>query len=656
MNKSKMTLAGLILIGIFVVIPFSSALGQIFNVQVSNLTSSSATITWTTSDSTDGCVNYGLATNALDDTSCDSRPDDDVHRVDISGLSATTTYYFEVVSGGTADNNGGAYYAFTTAAAGSGDAHVIFGWVMLSGGVTPAFGTIVTVQVKSNSSSSSLLCALTYGNGAWSLNLGNLKNVSDGTVFSYNTGDSIFVDAQGAADGVGQAKTTVSGSSPQNIGTIVLGAPVNEAPVVSDIADQSILEGQSFAYINLDDYVNDADNSDEEMAWTYWGNADLLVEVVDRVAAVSVPYPEWSGSESIWFKACDPGGLCDSTEAAFTVAAVNDAPVVSDIPDQSILVGQSFASINLDDYVDDVDNSDAEMTWIYWGNVDLLVDIVNRVATISVPYSGWTGSESVWFKVCDPGELCDSTETTFTVTRPGGVISVDMDIKPQSCPNPLNTKSNGVLPVAILGTEDFDVMGVDPNSLLLEGVAPLRWNFEDVSTPIDSEQDTCACTTRRGDGYTDMTLKFETQEIADALEAQAPLVDGETRILTIAGFTHDSTLIQGHDCLLIIRKGRFSLSVDDVPGYSLGNNYPNPCNPETEISFSLPEEADVTLTIYNVAGQKVRTLVDQLMPSGVYTVSWNGKDEKASSVASGIYFYRLKTENFERTKRMVVVK
>ena len=58
-----------------------------------------------------------------------------------------------------------------------------------------------------------------------------------------------------------------------------------------------------------------------------------------------------------------------------------------------------------------------------------------------------------------------------------------IDIKPQSCPNPLNVKKKGVLPVAILGTADFDVNEVDPATVELEGVAPLRWDWEDVATP-----------------------------------------------------------------------------------------------------------------------------------------------------------------------------
>jgi hypothetical protein len=61
-----------------------------------------------------------------------------------------------------------------------------------------------------------------------------------------------------------------------------------------------------------------------------------------------------------------------------------------------------------------------------------------------------------------------------STAQPIDTLAVEFDIKPQSCPNPFNTKSQGVLPAAILGTEGFDVSMVDPASLLLEGVAPLR--------------------------------------------------------------------------------------------------------------------------------------------------------------------------------------
>ena len=73
---------------------------------------------------------------------------------------------------------------------------------------------------------------------------------------------------------------------------------------------------------------------------------------------------------------------------------------------------------------------------------------------------------------------------------------VAIDIKPGSCPNPFNLDSRGVLPVAVLGGADFDVASVDPATLRLEGVAPLRWAREDVATPVDGRKDSCSgCTT-----------------------------------------------------------------------------------------------------------------------------------------------------------------
>jgi hypothetical protein len=97
---------------------------------------------------------------------------------------------------------------------------------------------------------------------------------------------------------------------------------------------------------------------------------------------------------------------------------------------------------------------------------------------------------------------------------------VAVDIKPTSCPNPLDTGSPGVLPVAILGTADFDVLQVDPGTVALEGITPLCWNYEDVAAPFDSSQpqDSCtSCTTSGPDGFLDLTLKFDRQEVVAAL-------------------------------------------------------------------------------------------------------------------------------------------
>jgi hypothetical protein len=191
---------------------------------------------------------------------------------------------------------------------------------------------------------------------------------------------------------------------------------VNQPPTISDIPDQTIAEGSTFTMINLDDFVSDVDNSDAEMTWTHSGNTELTVSIVARVAIITIPSVDWNGAETITFTVTDPDLASDSDAATFTITAVNDAPVVGDIPDQTIAEGSTFTMINLDDFVSDVDNSVAEMLWMYSGNVQLLVSIVNRVVTITIPNPNWYGSETVLFRATDPGGLWDDDVATFTVT------------------------------------------------------------------------------------------------------------------------------------------------------------------------------------------------------------------------------------------------
>ncbi|HOS07153.1 MAG TPA: C25 family cysteine peptidase [Candidatus Cloacimonas acidaminovorans] len=89
---------------------------------------------------------------------------------------------------------------------------------------------------------------------------------------------------------------------------------------------------------------------------------------------------------------------------------------------------------------------------------------------------------------------------------------------------------------------------------------------------------------------------------------------------------------------------------------SLKGCYPNPFNPTTTISFSIKEKTPVELIIYNILGQKVRTLVNQPLEPGEHSIVWNGTDNKGRSVASGIYFYRMKAGNYSETKKMVLKK
>lgn len=90
--------------------------------------------------------------------------------------------------------------------------------------------------------------------------------------------------------------------------------------------------------------------------------------------------------------------------------------------------------------------------------------------------------------------------------------------------------------------------------------------------------------------------------------------------------------------------------------HQLHQNYPNPFNPQTSIKFSLTEKSRVRITIYNPAGQTVRKLVDDSKSAGDYTITWNGRDSNDQQVPSGIYLYRLETDAYSATRKMILLK
>ncbi len=102
--------------------------------------------------------------------------------------------------------------------------------------------------------------------------------------------------------------------------------------------------------------------------------------------------------------------------------------------------------------------------------------------------------------------------------------------------------------------------------------------------------------------------------------------------------------------------------IDDIDqtqlpsSFQLSQNYPNPFNLNTVIEFALPSASRVELDIYNILGQKVKTLVDQELPAGFKTVTWDGHNDQGNIVASGVYFYRMTTRDFQSSKKLLLLK
>ncbi len=90
--------------------------------------------------------------------------------------------------------------------------------------------------------------------------------------------------------------------------------------------------------------------------------------------------------------------------------------------------------------------------------------------------------------------------------------------------------------------------------------------------------------------------------------------------------------------------------------FALNQNYPTPFNPTTELVFDVPHRSHVRITILNVLGQKVRTLVDEVLAAGSYTRSWDGRSESGEALSSGVYLYTMEADDHFQTRKMILMK
>jgi flagellar hook assembly protein FlgD len=110
---------------------------------------------------------------------------------------------------------------------------------------------------------------------------------------------------------------------------------------------------------------------------------------------------------------------------------------------------------------------------------------------------------------------------------------------------------------------------------------------------------------------------------------------------------------------IIVRVGMQVLGIGDEPipeVFALHQNYPNPFNPTTQIRYDLPEDANVNITIYDIIGRSIRSLVNSKQTAGYRSIRWDGKNNLGEGVSAGIYIYMIQAGKFKQTKKMVLLK
>jgi hypothetical protein len=229
-----------------------------------------------------------------------------------------------------------------------------------------------------------------------------------------------------------------------------------------------------------------------------------------------------------------------------SIAIVGANSLVDAGPDQTVYVGQTVL------FSGSVDASDIrEIMWDFGDGSPIVSGTDPSILTSTTHVYAMAGTYVVTLGVEVDCVYYAWVYDNVTITVLP-LISVSVDIKPGSWPNPIQTRSRGVLPVCICGTEDFDVMTVDPASVRLhsedveEGVAPLRWSWEDVATPYTTDYG--GGHALGGDGILDLVFHFDTPGVATVLTLTGNV--GETLPLILTGNLfreYDGSLILGQD-------------------------------------------------------------------------------------------------------------
>ena len=404
----------------------------------------------------------------------------------------------------------------------------------------------------------------------------------------------------------------------------------NEAPVIALIPDQSILEGESFTPVLLDDYVEDPDQSDDQLSWTHAGIKDLLVTLEDRILTIAVPDIEWSGQETLLLTVADPVGLEDSTRVIFTVSPVNDPPQLGDVPDYSFNEDDTLQIplSGLWALVTDVDDDSAEHWFELRGSTVIsgVMDTVHQQFQIFAP-PDWYGSERQVFVVSDTAGAEDTDSSLITVN------SVPDPPGPFYLVSPLNA-----------------VFPQWPDSI------EFQWHASIDPDPGDVVYYTWTLSGQDGGSGSQVRNVTVWDDTTTIFLPDQDLTDGIYFWWVVAYDPADSSSESSNNGILFVGQTEVDIQDEIVPqNYKLLRNYPNPFNPETKITFHMPVAGRVHLVILNPLGQQVRVLERGVRQAGVHTVIWDGRDRTGQRVPSGIYFCCMEAGNHIFFQKMVLV-
>ena len=387
--------------------------------------------------------------------------------------------------------------------------------------------------------------------------------------------------------------------------------PANDAPVI-DLPETFTFAEDSELVEDFSNYVSDVDL--DTLTLEVSEESNIIVEITDLTVTFT-SLENWNGTETLTFTVNDnQSRAIDSDDVEVTVSLVNDAPyVIDEIAD--IDVDEDFetaVTINLNDHFDDIDGD--ALTYSIESN-DSEINIVLEESELTISsVLNWNGTAEVIVTADDNiarRSRATVTDTFSVIVNPVNDEPVIISYLPEE------------LEFEIIEISEQDVdFSVEPEDVDSELECSWFINNEDMENDTDS-------------------FNYSFTENGD-YEVKCVVSDGEYDIETVWNISVNLT----------------SSDEDLSPVYvtSLTGIYPNPFNPSTSISFSLAKESKIEIEIYNLRGQKIKSLLNEVRDIGNHSIIWEGKDDNNSTVCSGMYLVKMKTDMGIFTEKALLLK
>ena len=387
------------------------------------------------------------------------------------------------------------------------------------------------------------------------------------------------------------------------------------------ISDQQIEEDEE---LNMDlSYLG------ETMAFEAHSDTSAVSAVIDGQSLLLTPLPDWHGISTITVYMTDENNLSDTTSFVLTVSSVNDPPTIAPVADVT-MPEDGTASVFLN--VRDIDSDD--LIYNFYSTPPIFEFTFIEDSLFISPALNWNGQANLTVFVSD-GEDSDNTSLAITVTPVNDAPSEFELISPTVLDTfQISTATDETIPFTWESSYDVDSDVTYKLTVTLDYPGNVYTqdylNISDASTSISTYE--------YASFMTDFNLTLWN------IDYVVEVSDEEFTVISQAGeFVLNNTLLSTD-----------SKIIPEV--FALHQNYPNPFNPVTSLRYDLPEDGLVNITIYDMMGRIVKTLVNSSQTAGYKSISWNAANDRNESVSAGLYLYTIQAGEFRQTKKMVLLK